>query len=130
MLPGPNQLARDGDRIALWQGPNEWLVAMPRDEARVTAQRMSSALQGETVIVTDVSGRLLQLSLSGSGLASVLAQGTSVELNENRPLAHLRFAGIKATLFSEGKNSVRLTIDRFDEPCLRAWFETLAARTE
>ncbi len=121
-LPGPNMASTVGDMTVLWQGPQEWLVLLPRDEAAAATGRFAAALADETAIVADVSGRLLLLGIGGDA-HTLLSHGTGIDLArlQNGHLARTRFANLPVTLLG-GAQGIHLVTDRVHEPGLHAWF--------
>jgi sarcosine oxidase, subunit gamma len=80
----PNMSERDGEREALWLGPNEWLVvASPGQAARLLAE-MEFTLDGVPHSVVDVSANRTVLDISGPRLLETLSKGCSLDLHPSR----------------------------------------------
>jgi sarcosine oxidase subunit gamma len=71
-----------GDRIAIWLGPDEWLLLVPgaSDPAPIAAA-IEAATAGVPHSLVDVSHRQLCLEVSGPEAATVLAAGCPLDLS-------------------------------------------------
>ena len=76
-----NATARVGDSVALWLGPDEWLVRLPYAEAAAAAAAMRGGLANEHAAAVDVSDRACVLRLAGPRSREVLAQGCPLDLH-------------------------------------------------
>ncbi len=70
----PNTTAESGDLLALWLGPDEWLIVTPPDS-------LEAALDGMHVAVTDVTGGQTVITVSGPSARDVLAKGCPLDLH-------------------------------------------------
>ena len=77
----PNTTAGKGGLLALWLGPDEWLVVTPPDAQTSLAQSLETALDGMHVSVTDVTGGQTAITLSGPRAREVLAKGCPLDLH-------------------------------------------------
>ena len=77
----PNTTVNRGDLLALWLGPDEWLLRMPADQVEARASALRAALDDRRVAVVDVSDRAATLRLSGVQAREVLAQGCPLDLH-------------------------------------------------
>ena len=77
----PNTTRRCGPRLALWLGPDEWLVRQPIAEVEAVAGSLRRALVDTHATVVDVSDRACVLRLSGAAARGVLAQGCPLDLH-------------------------------------------------
>ena len=77
----PNTTQGHGACLALWLGPDEWLLRLPLAEAEAWAESLQSALAEEHAAVVDVSDRACVLRLSGAAARGVLAQGCPLDLH-------------------------------------------------
>jgi sarcosine oxidase subunit gamma len=77
----PNTSERDGDREALWLGPDEWLVIAAPGQAQRLLAEMEYTLDGVPHSVVDVSANRLALELSGSRAKEVLSKGCALDLH-------------------------------------------------
>jgi sarcosine oxidase subunit gamma len=64
-----------------WLGPDEWLLRTPSEEDGGLAKRLSARLEGQWFALTDISGGMTHLTVSGAHAESVLRQGTTVDLH-------------------------------------------------
>lgn len=71
-----------GDRIAIWLGPDEWLLLVPgaADPAPITAA-IEAATAGVPHSLVDVSHRQLCIEVSGPEAAKVLNAGCPLDLS-------------------------------------------------
>ena len=77
----PNTVADDGEKLALWLGPDEWLVVTPADSQTSLSDSLESALDGVHVAVTDVTGGQTVIVISGPRARDVLAKGCPLDLH-------------------------------------------------
>lgn len=82
-IPSTWQLARNGDRKAVWMAPDELLLLLPRREAAEAVTRAAEMLEGHHHLVLDVSNARVVLRLTGAAVAEVLAKGAPCDLSEN-----------------------------------------------
>ena len=77
----PNTTAGEGGLLALWLGPDEWLVVTPPDAQTRLADSLEAALQGIHASVADVTGGQTMITLSGPRAREVLAKGCPLDLH-------------------------------------------------
>ena len=77
----PNTTAGEGGLLALWLGPDEWLVVTPPDAQAALAQSLETALDGIHAAVTDVTGGQTVITLAGPSAREVLAKGCPLDLH-------------------------------------------------
>jgi sarcosine oxidase subunit gamma len=78
---GPNTVAGDMARGALWLGPDEWLVvAAPGDPAPMVHE-LEAALAGRHHAVVDVSANRAVIELRGPGRLELLASACALDLD-------------------------------------------------
>ena len=77
----PNTTAAHGDLLALWLGPDEWLVVTPPDSQAAFQDSLEAALDGMHVSVTDVTGGQTVITLGGPNARDVLAKGCPLDLH-------------------------------------------------
>lgn len=77
-LPGlplePGTIARTGDRLALWLGPDEWLLVGPRG-ARFDLDPVAGVAS-----IVDVSAARTTIEISGARAPDLLAHGCALDL--------------------------------------------------
>ena len=81
-VPGIWQVAREGDRAAVWMAPDELLLTMPYAEARDAVERIGEMLKGSHHLALDVSDARVVLRLTGKRVAAVLAKGAPCDLSD------------------------------------------------
>ena len=77
----PNRTNGEGDRGALWLGPDEWLVTAPAGQEKALFETLSQAAAGHHVALSDVSDARIMLTLSGPRAREVLEKGCSLDLH-------------------------------------------------
>ena len=77
----PNTTAESGDLLALWLGPDEWLIVTLPDARTALAASLESALDGIHAAVTDVTGGQTVISVTGPNARDVLAKGCPLDLH-------------------------------------------------
>ena len=80
----PRQTLRTGAadaRIALWMGPDEWLLLAPESEKDLIERQLAEALVGIAHSLVDVSHRHAALVLSGAKVAVALNAGCPLDLH-------------------------------------------------
>ena len=82
--------AAEGQRAALWLGPDEWLL-IAEDEAPGLGGAVEAALAGRPHALTDVSHRQCAIELAGPGAARLLNAGVrSTSISRRFPSAWWR----------------------------------------
>lgn len=71
----------DGERAALWLGPDEWLLIAPDGVSASLAAALSEALQALPYSLVDVSHRQIALVLNGPQAEMLLAAGCPLDLD-------------------------------------------------
>jgi sarcosine oxidase subunit gamma len=71
----------DGERAALWLGPDEWLLIAPERCAAAIAPALRDALERLPHSLVDVSHRQLALAVTGPGATTLLAAGCPLDLD-------------------------------------------------
>jgi sarcosine oxidase, subunit gamma len=71
----------DGERAALWLGPDEWLLIAPVGSAAALAAALSDTLHALPHSLVDVSHRQIALAVEGSQAATLLAAGCALDLD-------------------------------------------------
>jgi sarcosine oxidase subunit gamma len=72
--------ASDGERAALWLGPDEWLLLAPEAQAGAVAASLGAALAALPHSLVDVSHRQCALRVHGTDAATLLAAGCPLDL--------------------------------------------------
>ncbi len=71
----------EGDRAALWLGPDEWLLIGPQPPPSGFAAGLAEALEGLAHSLVDVSHRQSALAVSGPQATTLLAAGCALDLD-------------------------------------------------
>lgn len=123
----PLAAGRAGDRAALWQGPDEWLLlARPAADGPQAVDGLARSLAGELAAVlgdtphslVDVSERNIALLLEGPGVADLLNAHVFLDLD---PVA-FPVGMVTRTLFTKAEIVLwRTGSDRFVLECWRSF---------
>ena len=70
-----------GDHAALWLGPDEWMLISPGEDASNVFDAVEQALSGVPHSLVDVSHRSAGFMVTGSGAATLLAEGCPLDLD-------------------------------------------------
>lgn len=73
----PNQSIAAGAQVALWMGPDQWLILSPAADAEALAR----ALAGHAASVVDVSDLRAMFELAGPNARDVLRKGCALDLH-------------------------------------------------
>lgn len=79
-LPSRLGLAGEGERAALWLGPDEWLLIADSADAETIADVLETVLEGTAHSLVDVSHRQISLIASGPAGARVINAGCPLDL--------------------------------------------------
>ena len=77
----PNTVTEDGELVAYWLGPDEWLLVTPGEREHDLAQALRAALADQFAAVTVVSGGQTVIVLEGERAREVLAHGCTLDLH-------------------------------------------------
>ena len=77
----PNTVVRTGELVALWLGPDEWLLVGPPGSERDLESRIREAAGDDPVSVTDVSAQRTTLLVTGPRARDLLAHGCPLDLH-------------------------------------------------
>jgi sarcosine oxidase, subunit gamma len=83
-LAMPAQACRattDGERAALWLGPDEWLLIAPEAQATAIASALAVALKELPHSLVEVSHRQIAFTVSGPEAATLLSAGCPLDLD-------------------------------------------------
>ena len=72
---------RRGDRAALWQGPDEWLLLTPADQEAAIEASLQAALATTPHALVGVGHRNVTLQLAGPRAADMLRAGCPLDLD-------------------------------------------------
>jgi sarcosine oxidase subunit gamma len=84
-LPDANRLVRAAAafRLAIWMGPDEWLLVDGSGDAEALGSALLAATAAHGGTVVDVSAQRTLLELRGPGVTDLLSAGCSVDLHPN-----------------------------------------------
>ncbi|MSO77213.1 MAG: sarcosine oxidase subunit gamma [Alphaproteobacteria bacterium] len=77
----PNGTTQAGGRVALWLGPDNWLLTQPEDGAGNLARALGPALAGLRAALVDVGAARAVLELTGPKARQVLLKGCGLDLH-------------------------------------------------
>ncbi len=77
----PNTVRVEGDRTALWLGPDEWLITGPPGSASAIIEELHAGLGGTHHACIDLSANRAVLDLGGPEAIDVLERGCSLDLH-------------------------------------------------
>ena len=83
ILPQSPQEKVSNMPTAYWLGPNDWLLLDPVQEIDRIASALRESTNGATSCVTDVTDAWSIIDMSGEDAPARLAQGCSVDLDDN-----------------------------------------------
>jgi sarcosine oxidase subunit gamma len=72
---------RGGERAALWQGPDEWLVLAPAEQAAAIERDVAAALGDVPHALVGVGHRNVAVEVAGARAADVLNAGCPLDLD-------------------------------------------------
>ncbi|GAC49260.1 sarcosine oxidase subunit gamma [Gordonia aichiensis] len=81
-LPGVCCLRRDEDEVAVWLGPDEWLLYRPGISGHEFAAEVAARAR-DGAYVMDASGQRTILVLGGCRASTILAHGCAIDFSEN-----------------------------------------------
>jgi sarcosine oxidase subunit gamma len=82
LLPSePNTTAGRGDLVALWLGPDAWLLTCPATQTASRIDGLRTALAEVHAAIIDVSDGRVALRLAGPNARDVLAKGCPLDLH-------------------------------------------------
>jgi len=81
-LPGePNTVAEGNNLVALWLGPQEWLVVGPPEAETGLAAALGEAVEGSGAAVVDVTEGRTVIRIAGPMARDVLSMGCPLDLH-------------------------------------------------
>jgi len=124
----PNTVSEHGPLLALWLGPDEWLLRTSDGAELALARKLREALSGRRGAVTVVTDAYATFEIGGAEACEILAQGTALDVHPSAfgggRCARTRFAKIRALLHPAGEApSYHLYVARSYTDYLTKWFE-------
>ena len=83
VLPESPQEKMNNEATVYWLGPDDWLLVNPAPDTGSIARVLQEAANGATYALTDVSDAWSIIDISGDDAQSRLAEGCSVDLDDN-----------------------------------------------
>lgn len=77
----PNTTAASQGLLAIWLGPDEWLLLAAQDHSEALASDLQAALTGHVASIVDISSGQTVIRLSGPSALDVLARGCALDLH-------------------------------------------------
>ena len=127
VLPESPQEKVNNEATVYWLGPNDWLLVNPAQDAGSIADALWEAANGATCALTDVSDAWSIIDISGDDAQSRLAEGCSVDLDDNEfpvgryALTRLQHLSVIIHRLDDTPR-FRILVDRSVAQFLRDWF--------
>ena len=122
----PASFAVDG-RLALWLGPDQWLLAAGRESADDLLARCSNALTGVLHLIVNVSAALSCVRFSGARSRHLLAMGSGLDWFGNAlspgHATRTRLARIPVIVHIADADRIDVYIDRSHREYFGRWLE-------
>jgi sarcosine oxidase subunit gamma len=77
----PNRYTENSQAIALWLGPDEWLLVVPWGTEQAVAKTLRQAGRDHFFAITDISHGYTTVNISGPGAIDTLRKGCSLDLH-------------------------------------------------
>ncbi len=127
----PNTVFCGEEVLALWLGPDEWLIITPQDGQGAVEDALNAALEGAVASVTDVTGGQTVINISGRNARDALDKGCTLDLHPRafgeRQCAQTLVAGVGVTLrWVDDTPSFDLVVRRSFAEHLALWLRDAA----
>ncbi|WP_158937386.1 sarcosine oxidase subunit gamma [Burkholderia sp. S171] len=109
-----------GERVAIWMGPDEWLIQSTQDMAADLERGFRDALGSQHYAVVDVSSGYTVIDIEGANVRAVLASGCPLDLH---PRAFVEGQCAQTHFFKAGITLCRNGDDRFQVIVRRSFAE-------
>ena len=109
-----------GERVAIWMGPDEWLIQSTQDMAADLERGFREALGSQHYAVVDVSSGYTVIDIEGANVRAVLASGCPLDLH---PLAFVEGQCAQTHFFKAGITLCRNGDNRFQVIVRRSFAE-------
>ena len=109
-----------GERVAIWMGPDEWLIQSTQDMAADLERGFHEALGGQHYAVVDVSSGYTVIDIEGTNVRAVLASGCPLDLH---PRAFVEGRCAQTHFFKAGITLCRNGDSRFQVIVRRSFAE-------
>ena len=123
----PNTIVNDNEKFALWLGPDERLVILPKDQIMTVGMNLERELQGIHYSSVDLSSGQVILDLKGEEVLNILSKGCSVDLHQKYfnvgQCVQTSIDKINVICFPLDNNHIRIIVRRSYSEALIAWFK-------
>ena len=123
----PNTIVNDNEKFALWLGPDERLVILPKDQIMTAGMNLERELQGIHYSSVDLSSGQIILDLKGEEVLNILSKGCSVDLHQKYfnvgQCVQTSIDKINVICFPLGNNYIRVIVRRSYSEALIEWFK-------
>ena len=109
-----------GERVAIWMGPDEWLIQSTQDMAADLERGFREALGSQHYAVVDVSSGYTVIDIEGANVRAVLASGCPLDLH---PRAFVEGQCAQTHFFKAAITLCRNGDDRFQVIVRRSFAE-------
>ena len=124
----PNTTAAADGLLAIWLGPDEWLLLAERGDAGQLVQDLRASLTGRFASVVDISAGQTVIRLRGPSVLDVLARGCALDLDPAAfppgACAQTLLARAQALLVAvDSAPTIDVIVRRSFTPYVAAWLE-------
>ena len=117
----------NGERSALWLGPDEYLLLAPDGTAHRVAVELEIALSGLAHSLVDISDRQVAFALTGPAARDILCQGCPLDLDPEEftvgMCTRTVFAKAEAVLWRPSVEEYHLEVGRSFSGYVRGWMQ-------
>ncbi len=115
-LPNIEQVARNKMGVLVGYSPSEWLIVTPAGEETQLIQLLGQKLQNTHSALTDVTGGMTQLNVTGKRAQDLLEKGTYVDLHpsvfQSGRCYHTQIAHAPVTIIKNDDRDFSLLVRR------------------
>ena len=123
----PNTIVNDNEKFALWLGPDERLVILPKDQIMTAGMNLERELQGIHYSSVDLSSGQIILDLKGEEVLNILSKGCSVDLHQKYfkvgQCVQTSIDKINVICFPLENNHIRVIVRRSYSQALIEWLK-------
>ena len=123
----PNTVVNKNEKFALWLGPDERLVILPKDQLITAGMNLERELQGIHYSAVDLSSGQIILDIQGQDVRNIISKGCSIDLHQKYFNVGQCFQGsidkINVICFPLENNVIRVIVRRSYSQALIAWFK-------
>ena len=123
----PNTIVKHNENLALWLGPDERLVLLPKNQIITVEMNLERELDGIHYSSVDLSSGQVILDLKGEEVLNILSKGCSVDLHQKYfnvgQCVQTSIDKINVICFPLENNHIRIIVRRSYSEALIAWFK-------